>query len=431
MGPQVRSRRGDDRSATPGDGVKREVCGRVLDVRVTGADVTLVVLVDAAVRCIAAPSLAAAPAPGTLVRVELDDVGRVSGLEQVSSPGAAWDALGDSTRWSRVVDGTSRADVLWRRQDILRALRDDLREHGFLEVETPLLVPGTCPDLAVESVETTCRHYLVTSTEYQLKRLLVGGFERLFSLTRNFRAGDRGAVHSVEFTMLEWARAWRRLDDIEDDAERLVRRAFHASGAAGDSVPSGGHRVVIDGERWERVTLREALRSHLGVLVDETFSLPSIVAGADRAGLALPPSFRSDAHFATSFLLGELGPHLGHPLPTFLRAWPAFLTSSAALDDENPALAARSELYIGGVEIADGFPFLRDPVAQRASFERENQGRTRSGRRAVRLDERYVDALAQGIPPGAGMAMGVDRLVMALTGQSDIGAVQAFSEQEL
>ena len=411
--------------------MKRELFGRVLEVRASGAGATLVVQVNAVVQYLEAWSLVTLPVPGALVRLELDELGRASAVEQLGGPAAAWDGLGDSTRWSRVVGGASRADLLWRRQEILRALRGDLFEHGFLEVETPLLVVGTCPDLALESVTTTCQRYLVTSTEYQLKRLIVGGFERVFSLTRNFRAGDRGAIHSVEFTMLEWARAWRSLDEIEDDAERLVRRALRASGAADEFVVARGHRVAVDGDRWERVTLREALRRHLGVDVDESFSLSSIVEGADRAGVALPPAFRSDAHFAISFLLDELEPHLGHPLPTFLRAWPAFLTSSAELDRDNPSLAERTELYIGGLEIADGFSFLRDAVSQRTSFERENARRAREGRHTARIDEKYLGALAQGIPPGAGMALGVDRLVMALTGQTDIALVQAFSEQEL
>lgn len=409
-----------------------ELCGRVASIAEEGPDVALIVLADGAPRRVVAPrSASEGAAPGALVRLALDDAGRATSVSVLGGPSGAWDAEGDGARWARRVAGGSRVEVLRRRQRILQAIRDDLYAQGFVEIESPLLVPGACPDAVLESVEATNGHYLVTSTEYQLKRLLVGGLERLFSLTKNFRAGDQGSVHSAEFTMLEWARAWRSLDDIEDDAERLVRRAFRTLHAPGATLRVREREVSIDGPRWERLTLRDALARHLGVEVDAAFSLASMIAAADRARVELPASFRDDPHLVVSVLLDALQPHLGHPLPTFLRAWPAFLTSSAELDPSDPNVALRSELYVSGVELADGFPFLRDAEAQRASFARENARRVASGRAEVRVDEKYVAALAQGIPPGAGMAMGVDRLVMVLVGAEQIGDVLPFGHGEL
>lgn len=367
---------------------------------------------------------------GMLLRLRADGESSASVREVVGCPHVPWDVTGDGLRWSRP-GWTRRAENLRKRQEIIRAIREDLYGQGFLEFETPLLVPGTCPDAHLASVETTDGQYLVTSTEYQLKRLVAGGFERVFSLTKNFRAGDRGRFHSAEFTMLEWARAWEDLSVIEDDAERFVRHAFRAVSSGATTTVLNGHRVEIDGERWERVTLREALDRHLHVLVDETFSLGSMVRGADEAGLRLPESFRTDPHLVISFLVDELQKHLGFPRPTFLRAWPAFMTSSAQLLPDNPAIAERSELYIGGVEVSDGFPFLRDPALQRESFARENRRREQQGLHPVRLDERYLAALDQGLPPGAGMALGVDRLVIALVGAADIAEVLPFSYDEL
>lgn len=368
---------------------------------------------------------------GALVRLSVGDDGVARHVETLGTPAGGWDPRGDGARWSQMAgESGSRLDMLWRRQSVVRSLRELLFEDGFLEVESPLVVPGACPDAVLDSLETA-DGYLVTSTEYQLKRLLVGGVERLFSLTKNFRAGDRGTLHSVEFTMLEWARAWEPIESIEDDAERMVRRAYRALEPVAQGRSVHGRNVAIDGARWDRVTLRDALEQHLGVRVDDSFSLGSMLDGIDSARLQLPPSFRDEALLVISYLLDALQPHLGHPVPTFLRAWPAFLTSSAEHDAGNPAIAVRSELYIDGIEVADGFPFLRDAAAQRRSFASQNQRRVSMGKAPVRTDERYVAALEQGIPPGAGMALGVDRLVMVLTGAREIGETQPFAEGEL
>ena len=124
-------------------------------------------------------------------------------------------------------------------------------------------------------------------------------------------------------------------------------------------------------------------------------------------------------------------PRLGTPVPTFLCEWPAFMTSSAALLDDAPALACRSELLIAGLELSDGFPSLRDPDLQARLFDRENARRRAEGRDPVALDERYLAALREGIPPGAGMALGIDRLVMILTGKEQIRDVLALAWDEL
>jgi lysyl-tRNA synthetase class 2 len=406
-----------------------EHSGRVVDVQRDTAGTTIILRAGGVFRSFTLRERSEVSL-GALVRVRADDTGNVLALERLGEPRTPWDPLGDGLRWSR--PGQSRrAENLRRRQEIIRAIREDLYEHGFLEFETPLLVPGTTPDAHLASVETTDGQYLVTSTEYQLKRLVTGGFDRVFTLTKNFRAGDRGRFHSPEFTMLEWARAWETLAVIEDDAERFIRRAFRTVGDSAATITINGHEVAIGGERWERVTLREALGRYLGVRVDETFSLISMVRGADEARLQVPAGFRTDAHLVISVLLDELQRHLGFPRPTFLRAWPAFMTSSAELSAENPAIAERSELYIGGIEVSDGFPFLRDPVLQRESFARESRRREELGMRSVRVDERYLAAVDQGLPPGAGMALGVDRLAMALVGASEIADVLPFSVEEL
>jgi len=127
----------------------------------------------------------------------------------------------DKERWKN----SSRAVRLRQRQDIISAIREYLYSQGFLEVETPILVKSTCPDTWIDTVQVG-HHYLVTSTEYQIKRMMVGGFEKVFTLGKNFRDNDRGRNHSTEFTMLEWARSNESLKAIEEDTVHFIRHAF-------------------------------------------------------------------------------------------------------------------------------------------------------------------------------------------------------------
>jgi len=386
---------------------------------------------------------------GDLVEVQANTSLEVQRIRRVGGPAQGqWSPLTDGMRWRRSLSGPSRMKRLYQRQEILGAIRTDLYSQGFLEVETPLWVKGTCPDVHIDSVNVEGAKdsgYLVSSTEYQIKRLMVGGFEKVFTLTKNFRAGDRGKFHSSEFTMLEWARAYgsldqpgleRRslpvLDEIEDDAERFIQGAFlKLYPNVPEALRFGGCEIDLLGKRWERLTVREALEKHLGLKNLGDFSMDALCRSCREADLELPSSILQDQHWVVSYLLDQLQPHLGKKVPTFLREWPAFMTSSAQLSEKDPYVAERSELYIAGIEISDGFPFLRDPVLQREWFARENHRRQSEGKSPVVLDELYLQALEEGIPEGAGMALGVDRLVMVLTGASSLGEVQAFGWEEI
>jgi lysyl-tRNA synthetase class 2 len=319
---------------------------------------------------------------------------------------------------------------LHQRHQIIATIRKDLYAQEFLEIETPLLVKGTCPDIHIDSIEAG-EGYLVTSTEYQIKRMIVGGFEKVFTLTKNFRAYDRGRFHSTEFTMLEWARAYDLLDSIEEDAMRFIRKAFCLLFPNQTSLIFNGHTIDFLGKSWERLTVRSALQKYLGLENLEDFSLEPLLKASKDAGLALPEEFSHDKHCAISCLMDLLQPYLGIKTPTFLQEWPAYLTSSAPISSEDPFVAERSELYIGGIEIADGFPFLRDVQLQRDLFKQALENRKELKKPAVIIDERFLNAMDQGLPDGAGMALGVDRLVMVLTGSERLADVQAFDWDEL
>ncbi len=318
---------------------------------------------------------------------------------------------------------------LWQRQLILRTIREALYAHDFLEAETPMLVKGTCPDVQIDSI-IAGNGYLVTSTEYQIKRLIVDGWDKVFTLTKNFRANEKGPYHSSEFTMLEWARAHALLEDIEEDAIRFIRDAFRQIHPGKDQLNYRGHAIDM-ASPWERLTVREAFSRYLRMHDVGDFSLAALCESANDAGVRLPANFLRDQHLVLSFLLDLVQPYLGKDTPTFLREWPAFMTSSAQLSERDPHVAERSELYMAGIEIADGFPFLRDAGMQRDFFAREQKRREEEGKPRVVLDEKYIEALERGIPSGAGMALGIDRLVMVLLDKQTIGEVQAFSEHEI
>ncbi len=406
--------------------------GRVIDTFLTGATRSAVILVGSASRLIALAPAAPELLPGDLVTLTLaDDGAYVAAIHGRAAPGA-WAPEGDALRWRRPAESPSRMETLWSRQTILRAIRGYFHDEGFLEIQAPLLVKGACPDAHLEPLRASGDAYLTTSTEYQLKRMIVGGFDKIFTLTQNFRGADVGGRHNPEFTMLEWARTYASLEDIERDASALVKRAFRAlhpdPGTA--TLRFQGRDVRIDGP-WERITVRDALARHLGIQAAPDLSPASLRSEVARLGLDVPPSFLDDDASLVSYLIDAMQPHLGAPAPTFLCEWPAFMTSSAAILDKAPALACRSELLVAGLELSDGFPSLRDPELQARLFERENARRQEEGRAPVALDARYLAALREGIPPGAGMALGVDRLVMILTGRERIRDVLALAWDEL
>lgn len=321
-----------------------------------------------------------------------------------------------------------RAERLEQRQYILSCIRADLYEKGFLEVETPLLLKTACPDVHIESIPTS-NGYLATSTEYQIKRLIAEGFERIFTLTKNFRKDEEGRYHSSEFTMLEWGQAGASLASIEEDAVRFITKAFYTLHPGKDTLEFNGHTIRLK-EPWQKLTVLEAFERFLGIQNIHDFSLPTLIEGARKANISLDKSILSDPFYITSYLLDLLQPHLGTQVPTFLHEWPAFLTTSAPVR-AHTAYTERTELYIGGIEIANGFPFLTDALQQRALFTESLTLRRELGKPEIALDEKYLACLDSGLPPGAGMALGIDRLVLVLTGAKCLKEIQAFSWDEL
>jgi lysyl-tRNA synthetase class 2 len=309
----------------------------------------------------------------------------------------------------------TKVAMLGRRAAIVRALRRYLDSEGFVEVQTPLLVRGTTPDVALDSFEIAGAGQLVTSTEYQLKRLAAAGLQRAYTLTQNFRRGERSERHNPEFTMLEWYRVGASLAEIEADAEALLATALEAAGAA--PAPPLARR-----------SLRAALESLCGAQLTEAPTHAQLLACAERLGLSLDASLAGDRLALLSLVTAELQQRFDTSGPTVVVEWPAEMTSSTA--SSASGWAERSELVWRGLELGDGFPFLTDAAQARAAFEAAQTERAARGLPQVELDERYLAALEAGLPAGAGMAMGVDRLVAACLGLERIDDAMAFAWDE-
>jgi lysyl-tRNA synthetase class 2 len=318
---------------------------------------------------------------------------------------------------------------LKQRHQIIATIRKDLYEAGFLEVETPLLVKNTTPDVYIESIQAG-EGYLITSTEYQIKRLIAQGLPKIFTLCKNFRAHDRGKFHNPEFTMLEWGRATESLHEIEEDVIRFIRKAFSILYPKKNSIKFNGYQIDFMNDSWDRLTVKEAFKTYLGLENLGNFSLEKIINSAQKAGVLISAEFQNDRDLLISYLLDLLQSHLGKKKPIFLHEWPTFLTSSAPINSNDPNTTERSELYIGGVEVANGFPFLTNPQTQRILFEEQQSKRKAQGKPIIALDIKYIDSL-KNLPIGAGMALGIDRLIMILTGASQLSDVITFDWNEL
>jgi lysyl-tRNA synthetase class 2 len=289
---------------------------------------------------------------------------------------------------------------LAQRARILQQVRAFFVGHGLLEVETPQRIPANAPEPYIDAVAAG-DWVLHTSPELAMKRLLAAGCPDLFQLCRVWRDGERGGRHLPEFTLLEWYRRDADYAALMADCEALLvhlvpSRRLSWQGQTIDLTPP-----------WPRLSVAEAFRRHTGCPVEA-----ALAAGRFDEVLAL-----------------EVEPRLG-PAPLFLVDYPAPLAALARLKTGEPTVAERCELYLGGLELANGFSELTDPVEQRARFTRDEAARRAAGKVPRSLPEAYLAELPA-IPPCAGMALGVDRLVMLLTDAAEIAEVIAFTPEQL
>lgn len=302
--------------------------------------------------------------------------------------------------------GSNRAifrkrDVLAERARILQATRSFFIARGYLEIETPHRLPANAPEPHIDPVPSG-RWALHTSPELAMKRLLAAGYEKIFQLCRVWRDQERGQYHLPEFTLLEWYRAGVDYTALMTECTELLQAL----------VPEGclvrQERRIDLSSPWEELTVTEAFARH--------------------ASMGVTQALQDDCF--EEILTSEVEPSLGRVKPTFLTEYPSALAALARLKPGDPAVSERFELYIDGMEIANAFSELTDPVEQRHRFESDEGCRRAAGKPPYPLPEPFLRELAT-LPESAGIALGFDRLVMLLCDVQTIDDVVAFTPEDL
>ncbi|MET8279775.1 lysine--tRNA ligase [Micromonospora sp. NPDC005174] len=298
----------------------------------------------------------------------------------------------------------------------VRSLRDALHGQGFIEVETPMLQllhgGATARPFVTHSNALSTDLYLRIAPELFLKRAVVGGVDRVFEINRNFRNEGVDSSHSPEFAMLETYQAYGDYDTIGELTRNLVQQAAIAVSGSTVVTHADGREFDLGGE-WRSVPLFGVLSEALGEEVTVRTERSRLVEYADKVGLAVDPKW------GPGKLAEELFEELvvpGLQAPTFVRDYPEETSPLTRAHRSEPGLAEKWDLYVLGFELGTGYSELVDPVVQRERLVAQAQLAARGDDEAMRLDEDFLRAMEYGMPPAGGMGMGIDRLLMALTG---------------
>lgn len=301
------------------------------------------------------------------------------------------------------------------RAQVLATIRGFFAERGVLEVETPVLTRATVTDLHLASLSTSAvvpgegevTLWLQTSPEFAMKRLLAAGSGPIYQLCKAFRDGEAGRHHNLEFTILEWYRPGFDHHRLMDEMDELLR-------------------VVLRQPPAERLTYGEAFQRHAG-LDPHAATDEQLVAAAHQLGTApANPADLTRDDWLDLIRSVAVEPHLGRGRPTFIHDWPASQAALARIRPGDPLLAERFEVYVDGIELANGFHELADPAEQRRRFEADLAARRARGLPTPLIDKHLLAALAHGLPDCAGVALGIDRLVLLAAGSGRLAEVVAF-----
>ncbi len=327
-----------------------------------------------------------------------------------------------------IANRDERMPVFLARSRALTAMRAFLDSRGFIEVETPILQPlyggATARPFITHHNALNRDFYLRIAPELYLKRLIVGGFEQVYEIARNFRNEGIDHTHNNEFTMMECYQAYADYEDMM----RLVEEMYSSI----VKTVTGSTTITYQGRRidmsppWGRVTLREAIAEHTGIDYEEFPDRAALAAEMERKG------FHVDPRLARGRLIDDLkdviikGPGAKLTGPVFLYDYPLDLSPLAKLKPGTTNTVERFQAYAGGLELGNAFTELNDPLDQRARFEDQARQRAGGDEEAQQLDEDFIEALETGMPPTGGFGGGIDRLVMLLTDQDNIREVILF-----
>ena len=305
---------------------------------------------------------------------------------------------------------TAHWQALQFRAGLLIRLREFFHQRGFLEVETPLLSADTVIDRHLDPFVVDVSgspRWLQTSPEFAMKRLLATGAQAIYQVTKAFRREELGPLHNPEFTMVEW---YRQGDTMADGIDLL------------DSLS----QAMLERGPAERVSYRDAFLQHAGI--DPLTAEPAQLRAAGRRGSAPPQSLADDDRdgWLDWILVEQVQPHLGTDRPAILYDYPASQAALAQVRHEDPPVAERFELFVDGIELANGYHELLDPDVLHTRNQTNNHARVADGKQPLPEDSRLLVAMESGLPPCSGVALGFDRLVMVAAGADRIDQVLAF-----
>ncbi|MBB73254.1 MAG: EF-P lysine aminoacylase GenX [Planctomycetaceae bacterium] len=313
----------------------------------------------------------------------------------------------------RLCQPTATWELLRLRAQLLKVLRSFFDKRGFLEVETPLLSADTVVDRYIDPIMVELpdpgqqTRWLQTSPEFGMKRLLSAGAPAIYQVAKAFRAGERGPLHNPEFTIVEWYRK----EDTPHQAMQTLSDLIE---------------VTLGQEITERISYRDAFLRNVG-LDPHTATLAQLHQVAKERELEIPESLGEDHDEWLNLLLAELvAPELGKTRPTILFDYPAGQSALARLRSDDPPVAVRFELYLNGIELANGYHELCDPVELRERIRATNLLRQADGNRLLPEESLLLQAMEHGLPDSCGVALGFDRLVMLASKSTSIDEVLAF-----
>jgi lysyl-tRNA synthetase class 2 len=299
----------------------------------------------------------------------------------------------------------NRKKALQQRASILRGIRQFFVGKGYLEVETPHRIPTPAPESHIDAISSE-PWFLHASPELCMKRIMAAGYDKIFQICRCWRERERGSLHLPEFTLLEWYRAGDDYRSLMEECEDLIRNVATVIGS-GQKIIFHSREIDLS-EPWERISVKEAYYHYTQTSVAEAM----------------------ERNLFDEIMVQEIEPKLGVRKPTFIYDYPAERGALARLKQEDPSVAERFELYIGGLELANGFSELVDSEEQRRRFRLENENRQSFGKRVYSLPDKFLAELDE-MPPSVGIALGVDRLVMLFLDAETIDQVVAFTPEEL
>ncbi len=316
-------------------------------------------------------------------------------------------------------------DVFIKRSQIIKEIRDFFTNHGFIEVETPMmhsLVGGAAAKPFITHHNALDMSlYLRIAPELYLKRLVVGGIERVFELNRNFRNEGVDTKHNPEFTMIEWYMAYADYNILMDMIEELVT---HLAKKINNSEKLEYGDLTIDLTRpWARLTMAQAIEKYGNISQDEISTYEKAKQVAQNLKITV------DASWGQGRIVSEIFEAVAEEKlinPTFIIDYPKEISPLSKSKEDNPELTDRFELFVAGMELSNGFNELNDPIDQKERFQKQVDSRNAGDEEACMMDEDYIRALEYGLPPTAGAGMGIDRLVMLLTNKQSIRDVLLF-----